>query len=195
MAKLDITNNTAAVDALLEKEDDPLHRRILENWRRHSLLEVSGNWPDIFTPEMTVADPEYKMYLGGSLHHLRGRAQIEPFYAAMTEAGHNVIAITDQHIVVNDGGFAQNATFTQYFRGWELNRDGQFALDDNAWYIRRAFLVEFWPYNDEGILLGEYVAEMGPPEIIPIDESEVITFQEARDALTPLLRPLSAYAG
>jgi hypothetical protein len=64
----------------------------------------------------------------------------------------------------------------------------------HAWYIRRAFLVEFWPYDDEGILLGEYAAEMGPPEIIPIDDSEVITFQEARDALTPLLRPLSAYA-
>lgn len=191
MAKLDITINTSAVDDLLQKTQDPLHRRILENWRRHSLLEVSGNWPEIFTPEMTVAQPEYKMYLGGTLHHLRGREQIQPFYAAMTESGHNVIAITDQNIVVNDGGFAHNAYFTQYYRGAELRRDGHEGLDSEAWYIRRAFLVEFWPYNDQGLLLGEYAAEMGPPEIIPIDESEVITFEEARDALTPLLRPLS----
>lgn len=190
MPKYDITRNTEAVDSLLERTDNPLHRQILENWRRHMLLEISGNWPDIFVPEMTVRDPDYRMYLGGELTNLRGLDEVGSFYDGLTKGGHHVIVITNQNIVVNDGGFAQNVTLTQFFRGSELAEEGHQGLEDDKWYSAEMFVVEFWPYTDQGLLVGEYVAQMGPAVIREIDESEVITPEAARIALEPLLRPL-----
>jgi hypothetical protein len=193
MAKYDITGNTEAVDSLLERTDNPLHRQILENWRRHMLLEISGNWPDIFAPDRTVRDPDYRMFLGGELTNLRGLDEVGSFYEGITKGGRHVIVITNQNIVVNDGGFAQNVSLTQFYRGHELAEEGHQGLDDDKWYSSEMFVVEFWPYTDQGLLVGEYVAQMGPAIIREIDESDVVTPDAARVALEPLLRPIPVF--
>jgi hypothetical protein len=40
----------SAADRLLTVTASPLRRQILENYRRHAILEVTGNWEDIFGP-------------------------------------------------------------------------------------------------------------------------------------------------
>lgn len=190
MPKFDITRNTEAVDALLARTENPLHRQILENWRRHMLLEISGNWPHIFDPDMTVREPDYRMYLGGELTELRGLDNVGGFYESITTGGRHVMVITNQNIVVNDLGFAQHVNLTQFFRGDELAEEGHEGYDDNKWYAAEMFVVEFWPYTDQGLLVGEYVAQMGPATIYEIDESDVVTPEQARAELEPLLRPL-----
>lgn len=193
MAKYDITRNAEAVDALLERTENPLHRQILENWRRHMLLEISGNWPEIFAPDMTVREPDYRLLFDGVRTDLRGLDEVSSFYDGLTKGGRHVIVITNQNIVVNDGGFAQNVTLTQFYRGHELAEEGHQGLDDDKWYSSEIFVVEFWPYTDQGLLVGEYVAQMGPAIIREIDKSEVITPEESRAALEPLLRPLPVF--
>jgi hypothetical protein len=42
MAEWEITRITAATDELLRTTENPRHRAILSNYRRHALLEVSG---------------------------------------------------------------------------------------------------------------------------------------------------------
>jgi hypothetical protein len=59
VAKKDMASTISAADRLLETLTDPLHRQIIENYRRHAILEVCGEWEDIFTPDMTVEVPEY----------------------------------------------------------------------------------------------------------------------------------------
>jgi hypothetical protein len=54
---LDIGLNAAAHDRLLETLDNPRHRRIVANYRRHALLEVAGEWEPIFAPDMTIEIP------------------------------------------------------------------------------------------------------------------------------------------
>ena len=65
MAKKDIAVTISAADRLLETTTDPLHRQILENYRRHAILEVCGLWEEIFTPEMTVEHPLYCFNVSG----------------------------------------------------------------------------------------------------------------------------------
>jgi hypothetical protein len=50
---LDIGLNAAAHDRLLETLDNPRHRRIVANYRRHALLAVAGEWEPIFEPDMS----------------------------------------------------------------------------------------------------------------------------------------------
>ncbi|MFI5426569.1 hypothetical protein [Aeromicrobium sp. UC242_57] len=193
MAKFDITRNTHAVDALLERTENPLHRQILENWRRHMLLEVSGNWEGILAPDMTVRDPDYRMSIGGKLEIMRGLDAVGAFYEGLVTGGGNVILLTNQEIVVTDNGYATNVNLTFFHQGHELAAQGHTGLDDDKWYTSEGFFVEFWPYTKEGLLVGEYVAQMSPPIIREVDEADVITPAEAKAALEPLIRPLPAY--
>jgi hypothetical protein len=50
-----------------------------------------------------------------------------------------------------------------------------------------------WPYDKDARLIGEHVyehADIG--EVVPVDEADVITFDEARKLLEPLIRPLTS---
>ncbi|MFF7633042.1 hypothetical protein ACFZB9_07795 [Kitasatospora sp. NPDC008050] len=58
--KEDITTLTRGADLLLDRTENPLHRRILENYRRHALLEVTGRWREVVhDPAMIVDHPVY----------------------------------------------------------------------------------------------------------------------------------------
>ena len=46
---------------LLRTVEDPRHRAILSNYRRHALLEVSGRYEEILTPAMTISNPVYRL--------------------------------------------------------------------------------------------------------------------------------------
>jgi hypothetical protein len=62
--KLDLLTVPRQIDALIERTGNPRHRAILRNYRRHVLLELAGRWPEILTPEMTVARPVYRSVTG-----------------------------------------------------------------------------------------------------------------------------------
>src|SRR5581483_5236829 len=103
--KLDIGLNAATHDRLLETLDNPRHRRIVANYRRHALLEVTGQWEQVFAADMTVEEPVYVLEFGATAGKiLRGR-QVHEMYRQMAEVGANVIVVTDEQIVVGDAGF------------------------------------------------------------------------------------------
>jgi hypothetical protein len=58
-AKRDPAVTIEAADRLLETTENPLHRQILENYRRRAILDISGDWEVIFDPDMTVEEPLY----------------------------------------------------------------------------------------------------------------------------------------
>ena len=60
--KYDIRQLTLAADTLLKTTTEPLHRKILNNYRRHAMLEVSGRYEEIFAPDMTVEEPFYRVH-------------------------------------------------------------------------------------------------------------------------------------
>ena len=44
----------AGLEKQLENVDNPRHRAILKNYRRHGLLEVAGRYQELLAPDMTV---------------------------------------------------------------------------------------------------------------------------------------------
>ncbi len=189
MARPDITAVTAAADEALLTTENPLHRHILENYRRHAILEVTGNWEQIFTPEMTVEHPIYYLNTGGQSRTLDGYEQVAGFYASLADSGTSVIMLEDEQIAVADWGFASESAWSNYARGSAVP-DG----DPEKFYIVRKRLSMHWPYDQRGRMIGEHVYEHGAlADIVEIPGSEFITLDEARQKLLPLLRPLSVF--
>ncbi len=59
------------VDDLIDTLENPRHRKILINYRRHGLLEVSGRYEELLAPNMTVPHPHYRLFEGGQGDHSR----------------------------------------------------------------------------------------------------------------------------
>jgi hypothetical protein len=188
MGKLEITDITLAVDRLLEVTENPRHRQILENYRRHGLLEVSGRWPEIFAPEMSVEHPVYRLTEGGRTVVLDGREQVQEFYRGMADAGNLVMILEDEKLAVADWGFASESIFNHYTPGRLIGED---VDDPDAWYLLRYRVAMVWHYDDGARMIGEHVyEETVGREILKLAPEDVVTREEAREILAPLIRPL-----
>ena len=195
MPKKDIAVTISAADRLLETTTDPLHRQILENYRRHAILEVCGEWQDIFVPEMTVEYPVYYFNVTGFAgNKAEGPEEVQAIYRTLAETGTGVQVVEDERLMVSDWGFASEATFNSYYRGQNLI-DVDVPVDDpEGHFIMRQKYVMLWPYDERGRMIGEQVYENKAfYELIPIPADEFLTIQDARDRLLPMLRPLPAF--
>lgn len=189
MSKFDISKNLQAHDRLLETLENPLHRQIIENYRRHALLEVMGYWEDIFAPDMTVENPVYHLNFLGLKQTLVGD-EVKQFYKNLAESGGNAIVVNDEVITVGDDGFGNHAYFTHFWRGSQIIEMGYKVDDPEAWYSFTYLLISYWPYDKQGRMIGEWGGDVGEPVIEKIDESDVVTVEHARKALGSQLRPL-----
>jgi hypothetical protein len=117
MAEWDITRITAATDELLRTVENPRHRAILGNYRRHALLEVSGRYEEILTPAMTVAHPVYRLTEGPHTIVLDGHDQVREFYAGLVAAGAIVMGRSTRSSSSPTGASPPNACSTTSWPG------------------------------------------------------------------------------
>ncbi|PQP12168.1 hypothetical protein [Rhodococcus opacus] len=196
MTKLEPTILTRAADELLLKTDNPLHRQILENYRRHAILEVTGNWEEIFAPDMTVEHPVYYMNMRGKSFTLDGFDEVSAFYDGLADTDRTVMILEDEQLAVADWGFASEAVFNIYISGSTAaaqfaRGEGGFDADPEKFYISRERHCMHWPYDERGRMIGEHVyVHDAATNVIEIPEAEFVTLEEARAKLLPLLRPL-----
>lgn len=184
--KRDIRDLVRAADALLETTGNPRHRRILANYRRHSLLEVTGRWPEILSQDMTVEHPVYQLDADGQSVRLDGYEQVAGFYQSLVDGGATVIVLEDEELAVADWGIASEAWFNIYLLG-SVVPDG----DPAKFYVRRQLIAMHWRYDRAQRLIGEHVYEhAAAAELVEVPEDEFITQDEANRVLTPLIRPL-----
>lgn len=192
MARKDIIGTISAADRLLEVTESPRHRRILENYRRHAILEVCGEWEGIFEPEMTVEEPVYYFSIRGFDGVVANGAQaVKDIYRHLAETQTCVMLVENEHLWIDDWGFASDSDFVTYQRGDNLIEKG-FQVEDLAGYYREIqHFVMIWPYDEHARLIGERVYEDKPlHRIEQITPEEFITVDDARARLLPLLRPL-----
>jgi len=187
MADWDITRITAATDELLRTTENPRHRAILSNYRRHALLEVSGRYEEILTPDMTVEHPVYRLTEGPQTIVLDGHREVHDFYASLCGAGANVMGPAEEQLVVADWGFASECMFHHFMPGRLLA--GTEDIDDpDAIYVVKHILAFHWPYDERGRLIGEHVYEDTASRTVEkVAPEDVVTPEMAREALAPQL--------
>ena len=189
MTKLDITSQTKSLDAFIETLDNPLHRKIISNYRRHAIFEITGNKSKIFTSDMTVEHPVYYLNSGGQSITLDGRDQVLGFYSSLEDSEATVMVVEDEKLAVSDWGFSSEAWFNSYTPGHLV--DASYNADPDKLYIIRRYLAMIWPYDEQGRMKGEHVYEHADlASIVEIPEDEFITLAEAREKLLPLQKDL-----
>jgi hypothetical protein len=191
VARRDIADTIGAADRLLEVTVNPRHRRILENYRRHAILEICGEWELIFEPDMMVEEPIYHFSITGFDGVVAKGDEVKDVYRMLAETETSVMLVEDEQLWVNDWGFASDSQFVTYERGHNLIEKGFQVEDPSGFYREIQHFVMTWPYDERGRLIGERVYEFKPEHRIEqISEADFITLEDARARLLPLLRPL-----
>jgi hypothetical protein len=177
----------AAVDAAIEATEDAHRKAILENYRRHVYLEVSGRFDDILSPEMTVEQPHYRISWAGKVTVLDGIKEVRSFYEGLGHAD-AVLWNTDETVAVADWGFAAELTLHQLINGEALVADGEEVDDPGATYhlaSRQAFI---WPYDERARLKGEHIYEdVSTRRFEKVASADVISPQRAAELFAPHL--------
>jgi hypothetical protein len=164
-----------AVEDLLRKTTNPLHRAILLNFRRHVHLEGSGQFEAISATDMMVDEPVYRVSWGANPVVVRGKQAVVNFYNSV---GEQVLWNSEDCIAVNDWGIADELTFNQLLKGAALQRMGYACDDPDGWYHLQSRQAFIWPYDDKARLKGENLYEdKTSVEITKVDAADVITPQ------------------
>jgi hypothetical protein len=188
MRTFDVRDVAKAPDELLARTENPRHRAILTNFRRHALLEVSGRWREILTPEMVVDHPVYRINENGRSTHLTGLTEIATFYQGIADGGLNVFGPIEERMAVADWGLAVESLFGNYLPGHVLAAQGEDVDDPDAWYQLTHYLASFWPYDDECRLIGEHIYEDSASRTVEkLRPDQVVTPAMAAAILDPLI--------
>ena len=194
MSRFDITQTNIAVQRLIETTENPRHLYLLHAYDRHRNLEMAGRYEEIFAPEMTVDEPVYHFNLLGKCLTLDGAEAVKGVYREWTETAQCVFYAEDEKLAVSDHMIVSTSTLYQQTPGSVLAADGA-PVDPDAMYLVKSAEHMIWPYDDKGRLVGEDVWEFDETvrEIIPLYPTEVLTVEQARKLLDPLIKPLPSY--
>ncbi len=188
--KLDMTESMNEATRLIEGPGlSPLQRRMLENYRRHSRAENSGNWERIFDDGMMADEPHYVLRFKNGALDIRGTPALKKFYANL---GSPVIYQYEQRIDVSPNSFTSYSVSINYVTGEEVTRLGETVDNPRGYYARAKVALTYWPYDDQGRLIGEFGGEVGVPVNIEVPREFFITPEEAKEKLTPLIGDVPA---
>jgi hypothetical protein len=186
--KVDVLAVPQHVDRLLTTVRDTHHRAILQNYRRHVLLELAGRWPEILTPEMTVPHPVYRSVMGAQTTVYDGIDEVAGFYRGLAEAGMTVSSPIEERIAVADWGLATETRSLQILPGHVLAAQGFPVPDRDDTYRFTVLLAMIWPYDEHAKLIGEHVyVDLSSIQIEKGDPADIVTPERAAQLVTPLL--------
>jgi hypothetical protein len=194
MFEFDITQTNRAVRELIEVTDNPRHRYLLQAYDRHRNLEMAGRYREIFAPEMTVDHPIYHFNELGEKFTLEGREQVEAIYSEWTGSAQCIFYAEDEELAVGDHMVVSRSILYQQTPGAVLAAAGVDA-DQDAMYLAKLRIAMVWPYDARCRLIGEDVWEYDETarDFIKLDPQDVLTAEDSRRLLDPLIEPLPAF--
>lgn len=193
MSHFDITKTNVAVERLIETTENPRHLYMLHAYNRHRYLEMAGRYEEIFTPDMTVAEPVYHFNMLGQTMTLRGTEEVKDVYSQWTDSAQCVFYAENEKLAVSDDMIVSTSVLYQQAPGRVLAAEG-LPVDPEAWYLMKSAEHMIWPYEN-GLLVGEDVWEYDETvrEVIPLDPSDVLTVEQSGTLLSPLIQPLPEF--
>ncbi|WP_067930004.1 hypothetical protein [Alicyclobacillus kakegawensis] len=183
----EIYHCTDVITKLIETTENPLHRAILKNYRRHIHLEGAGLFDDIVAPDMMTEEPVYRINWGKP-SVIRGKQGVIDFYRSVKDA---VMWNTDDRIAVADWGLCDELTFNFLVTGRDLTELGIDVEDKEAVYHYRTRQAFVWPYDKHARLQGEHLyVDATSVHVEKVDPEEVITPARAREIHLEILETL-----
>lgn len=174
-------------------EPSPHRRAILLNYNRHAALEFSTNkWQHIFTEQMTVDHPHYRVHLAmPELMTFDGTDAVKGFYSALNE---RVVWLQEEQLFVNDWGMGSYSTFGQFASGAEVRQFGYEADDPDARYAMLCPLAMFWPYSSDAKMIGEDVYQLAPFTVVKCGPGDEFSFEERSEMLADYVGDMADFA-
>jgi hypothetical protein len=190
--KFDITQRAPSLEALIAKTTNKRHLAILENYRRHAILEVCGMYEGILAPDMIVPHPVYRFHTPKGTRIIDGMEAVRAEYETYESQNTTVIYHTQEHTAVNDDGLYTEYVSHRFWPGEILAAQGDDVSDPDAMYMVTLTQAMYWPYDDDARLIEERVYRGNDRKVVRCAPDEVITVQECREKLLPLLRPVAS---
>jgi hypothetical protein len=179
--KIEPMNGWHAYTTLMNKEQDPKRKAMLDNMRHHLKYECLAD-PAIF--ETMVPDPEYKFYASYDNAVISGMDAVKEFYDNIWDTRSSLVELKISHCAAADWGVACAGEWLQQVPGATLLADGQDIPDPDAWYLSHAHLSWFFPFRevDGKMLLGGEICYIDEPAatLQQLDNKDVLTMEEAK---------------
>lgn len=189
--KLDISKVMKGAEDLLEKTTNPRHRKILETYRLHAMLEIVGRFDEIFAEDMSTPVPFYRITSPSGTVELEGVQAAKSFYEGLESQSATIMMLEHETVLVTDWGFASEALFHTYMPAGSAVERGYDIDDISAKYVESQWVNMLWPFDDACRILGERVI-FGQGTLRKCPNDEFISFDEAVEKLTPLIEEAKA---
>ena len=185
--KWDLKLLTLAADKAIERLANPHHRRIAENYRLHAMLEVSGRWEEIFSEQMTVEKPFYRIASGDGVLELNGAEAVQTFYKGLVTTEATVMILTEEQLIIDDWGFASEAMYNTFLNGEQAIARGHKDAKAGKLYIEHRWVCMMWPYDKRGRMIGERVYPAPTATLSECAPEDFLTIADARRVFDPLI--------
>jgi hypothetical protein len=168
----------------LKTEKNPLHRRQLEQIIEHMKGEAAGDIDRILTtvsPKATYISYDNPI---GPPRVFKGHDEIRQFYDQMLAAISVNLEYFVERLVVDDYCVVTEGVSKSAVKGAALSAMGIQVDDPNAHYLAEGRNVVIWPFDRDGMIMGECIypgAGSAPADIArrKLRPEEIGTFEEA----------------
>jgi hypothetical protein len=137
----------------LDRTTDARHRQMLEVVIEHLRAEVEASVDALLAT--LVPEPDYHLWQDGSDYGPKGVAQVMAYYQELVDAKRQVLEFDITRIVVDDQTIVTEGWIRAINLGSVARARGYHVDDDDASYLVTQRVVIFWPFNEEGKMLGE----------------------------------------
>lgn len=171
------------IEKSIAAAESPRHKAILRGYKKHACYEFGSATDNIFTPEMTVADPRYTVKLGRGASNIdvfEGEDHVKGFYEFVNS---QLVMFRNENLWVNDWGLASRADLIRVVTGAQLAEEGVEVDDTNATYAESTHIAMFWPYDEQAKLIGEHVYQLEEPVLEKMTAQDMFTVEQ-RDAIS-----------
>jgi SnoaL-like domain len=141
----------------LETEHNPLHRRQLEKIIAHMKGEAAGDINQILTTVSPKASYISYDNPGGPPRVFRGHDEIRQFYNQMFDAVSVNLEFFVDRLVVDDYCVVTEGVSKSAMKGSTLAAMGIEVDDPNAHYLTQGRTLVVWPFDRDGMILGENI--------------------------------------
>lgn len=141
------------VQERLDRTTEPRQRAMLETVVSHMRAEANLELEGLL--EGQVAEPRYHLWGSGIDTGPKGRDAVRAYYTALVEAKRGILEYAIERIVVDD----KTVVTEGYIRAYQaaaVARDFGYDIEgERGTYLVRYRALVIWPFDDDGLLLGE----------------------------------------